>query len=196
MPTFEIDKTPNSPSPSFSPVLIPLSSSMFSTSRWLSLLQPDLILKDSILQLTPQVLNQYQLKGLVLDVDDTVVSTKAAEASPELLAWLDEIKAETAIWLVSNNLKHSRIKRIATSLDLPYIYGASKPSRRKLRQAVRAMDLPYEQVAMVGDRLFTDVLAGNRLGLFTILVEPLTQGNLLHKIEFWLFQNLEKKTRP
>ncbi|NJK28969.1 MAG: YqeG family HAD IIIA-type phosphatase [Acaryochloris sp. RU_4_1] len=169
---------------------------MFSTSRWLSLLQPDLILKDSILQLTPQVLNQYQLKGLVLDVDDTVVSTKAAEASPELLAWLDEIKAETAIWLVSNNLKHSRIKRIATSLDLPYIYGASKPSRRKLRQAVRAMDLPYEQVAMVGDRLFTDVLAGNRLGLFTILVEPLTQGNLLHKIEFWLFQNLEKKTRP
>jgi predicted HAD superfamily phosphohydrolase YqeG len=57
------------------------------------------------------------------------------------------------------------------------------------------MDLPYEQVAMVGDRLFTDVLAGNRLGLFTILVEPLTQGNLLRTIELWLYQNLEKTTR-
>jgi HAD superfamily phosphatase (TIGR01668 family) len=168
---------------------------MISVSRWLSLLQPDLILEDSILQLTPQVLSQYQLKGLVLDVDDTLVSSKAAEASPELLTWLDGVKSETAIWLVSNNLKHSRIKRIAASLDLPYIYGASKPSRRKLRQAVRAMDLPYEQVAMVGDRLFTDVLAGNRLGLFTILVEPLTQGNLLRTIELWLYQNLEKTTR-
>jgi HAD superfamily phosphatase (TIGR01668 family) len=35
------------------------------------------------------------------------------------------------------------------------------------------MNLPVEQVAMVGDRLFTDVLAGNRLGMFTILVEPI-----------------------
>ena len=55
---------------------------------------------------------------------------------------------------------------------MPYILGAAKPSRRKLRQAVDGMNLPVDQVAMVGDRLFTDVLAGNRLGMFTILVEP------------------------
>jgi hypothetical protein len=75
--------------------------------------------------------------------------------------------------MVSNNLSDARIGGIARSLDLPYILGAVKPSRRKLRQAVTAMDLPVEQVAMVGDRLFTDVLAGNRLGMFTILVEPI-----------------------
>jgi len=53
----------------------------------------------------------------------------------------------------------TRIGGIAHSLNLPYILGAVKP-RRKLRQAVTAMNLPVEQVAMVGDRLFTDVLAG------------------------------------
>lgn len=168
---------------------------MSPASSWVSLLQPDLQLEDSILQLTPTLLDQYQLKGLVLDVDDTLVSSKAADVSPELLAWLTEIKTKVPVWLVSNNVKRSRIERIAKSIDLPYIYGASKPSRRKLRKAVSAMDLPYEQVAMVGDRLFTDVLAGNRLGVFTILVEPVGRGSLLRKIELWLYGNLERIAR-
>ncbi len=33
--------------------------------------------------------------------------------------------------------------------------------------------LPHGQVALIGDRLFTDVLAGNRLDLFTVLVRPI-----------------------
>lgn len=165
---------------------------MSPASSWISLLQPDLLLNESILQLTPALLDQHQLKGLVLDVDDTLVSSKAADVSPELLTWLIDIKQKARVWLVSNNIKRSRIERIAKSLDLPYVYGASKPSRRKLRKAVSAMDLPYEQVAMVGDRLFTDVLAGNRLGLFTILVEPVSQSSLLRTVELWIYQTLNK----
>ena len=140
---------------------------------WNKLLQPDLILEASVINLTPDILEQYRLRGLVLDVDETLVSMKATEASDELRQWVQQTRQVAALWMVSNNLSDARIGRIARSLELPYILGAVKPSRRKLRQAVTAMDLPVEQVAMVGDRLFTDVLAGNRLGMFTILVEPI-----------------------
>jgi len=165
---------------------------MSTVSSWISLLKPDLLLNESILKLTPALLDQYQLKGLVLDVDDTVVSSKATDVSSETLEWLIDIKRIAKIWLVSNNINRSRIERIATSLDLHYIHGAGKPSRRKLRKAVSAMGLPHEQVAMVGDRLFTDVVAGNRLGLFTILVEPEDGGSLLRKFEIWIYQHLNK----
>ncbi|MEM8504964.1 MAG: HAD hydrolase-like protein, partial [Cyanobacteria bacterium P01_D01_bin.1] len=85
---------------------------------------------------------------------------------------------------------------IADSLQVPFVASAGKPSRRKLRTAAAAMDLPFEQIAMVGDRIFTDVLAGNRLGLFTILVAPMLEPNskdpknILRNAEFWVSRRL------
>ena len=140
---------------------------------WGKLLQPDLVLGDSVLSLTLEMIQKHEIKGLVLDVDETLVPIRDSDTSPELTAWVETVKTVASLWLVSNNISQYRIARIADSLNIPYIAGAAKPSRRKLKKAVEAMNLPVEKVAMVGDRLFTDVLAGNRLGMFTILVEPM-----------------------
>ena len=168
---------------------------------WGKRLQPDLFLKDTILSLTPEILAQHNIQGLVLDVDETLVPIKMAQISAEILPWIESVRQVTPqIWLVSNNVSESRIHRIAEALNVPYITGAGKPSRRKLRRAVTAMKLPADRVAMVGDRLFTDVLAGNRLGMFTVLVKPMNdpaEGDrkyLIHAIEFRLSRALGAKT--
>ncbi len=143
----------------------------------ISLLEPKCILPGSILLLTPDLIQQQGLKGLVLDVDDTLISTRSATIPRAVRIWVTEVRQVTSLSLVSNNLSHKRIARIARILDLPYIFGARKPSRRRVRQAVDQMQLTLPEVGMVGDRLFTDVLVGNRLGMFTILVEPMADGN-------------------
>ena len=158
----------------------------------MKLLQPDVVLGGNVFRLTPALISRYGLKGLVLDIDDTIVPVKTTEVSEQLVTWLAEIRQECQIWLVTNNPHKQRISTIAASLDLPYILSAAKPSVRKLRMAVDEMGLPYEQVAMVGDRVFTDVLGGNRLGLLTILAQPISATastssfHLLRKIEFGL----------
>ncbi|MBE9146331.1 YqeG family HAD IIIA-type phosphatase [Planktothrix mougeotii] len=163
---------------------------------WGKLLQPDLVLGDCVVHLTPDLLEQHQIKGMVLDVDETLVPITEKSVSEQLKGWIDTLKPQTCLWLVSNNISQARIGSIAETLNLPYISGAGKPSRRKLKRAVEAMDLPVEQVAMVGDRLFTDVLAGNRLGMFTILVEPMVDptmmppANSVRNIEVWLSKML------
>lgn len=162
----------------------------------ISLLQPNLILEGTIFDLTPQMLSERNIRGLILDVDETLVPFKQKEISNELQQWIAQIRQNTPIWLVSNNISYSRIDKIAQSLDLPFLSAAGKPSRRKLKQAATAMNLSQEQVAMVGDRLFTDVLAGNRLGMFTILVEPMidpivaVRSHPIRDFEIWLSQLL------
>lgn len=161
-----------------------------------SLLEPNLVLGGTIFDLTPVILGKHNIKGLILDVDETLVPFKQKETTQELQQWISLIRQTTPIWLVSNNISYSRIGKIAESVDLPFIFAAKKPSRRKLQQAATAMDLPVEQVAMVGDRLFTDVLAGNRLGMFTILVEPMidplvaVRSHPIRDFEIWLSQKL------
>ncbi|MFM7547012.1 MAG: YqeG family HAD IIIA-type phosphatase [Synechococcales cyanobacterium] len=143
--------------------------------KWINLLEPDLVIDGSILDLPLDSLLSNGLKGLVLDVDETVVPLKSDRVSPQMEAWINRFRQSFSIWLVSNNLSQRRIGRIAGILNLPFIASAGKPSRRKIRQAMEAMGLPPEQIGIVGDRLFTDVLAGNRLGLYTILVQPLSR---------------------
>jgi HAD superfamily phosphatase (TIGR01668 family) len=160
------------------------------------ILQPDLVLGNTILHLTPEILTHYQLKGLILDVDETLVPLRETTVSEELSQWVEQTRQVADLWLVSNNLSENRIGGIAQQLSLPYLLGAGKPSRRKLRKAIESMQLPLEQVAMVGDRLFTDVLAGNRLGLFTILVEPMIDPAIaarsypIRNFEVWFSQKL------
>jgi uncharacterized protein len=158
------------------------------------ILQPDLILGDNILALSLEILSQHQIKGLILDVDDTLVPLQETAISEDLQRWVDSLRFSLPIWLVSNNISENRIGAIASNLQLPYLLGAVKPSRRKLRQAMIAMSLPPHQIAMVGDRLFTDILAGNRLGMFTILVKPMVdpleadRAYPIHNFEVWLSQ--------
>jgi HAD superfamily phosphatase (TIGR01668 family) len=169
---------------------------------WNSLLQPDLILEAPILDLTPQIIQKYGLKGLVLDVDETLVPMKTSEVSTDLRSWIEQIRQVASLCLVSNNISENRIGGIARSLDLPYYLGAAKPSRRKIRAALQQMDLPVNQVGMVGDRLFTDVIAGNRLGMFTILVDPIIHPGValrshpLQNMEVWVSQILGVSIPP
>ncbi len=160
------------------------------------LLQPDLVLGGIVTKLTPEILAKNQIKGLILDVDETLVPIHETKITPELARWAEQMKQVAQIWLVSNNLSRNRIGTIAKNLDLPYFLGAKKPSRKKLQQAAAAMNLDSTDVAMVGDRLFTDIVAGNRLGMFTVLVDPMVDPAIaerafpIRNFEVWLTQKL------
>jgi hypothetical protein len=137
------------------------------------LLSPDLIVPGTVLELPILELQQEGIRGIIFDVDDTLVPLRQPAISPEILVWVQDLQQYFQIWLVSNNISNYRIRTIAQIIGVPHINRAAKPSRRALRRALQAMELSSAQVAIVGDRLWTDVLAGNRLGLMTILVSPL-----------------------
>jgi HAD superfamily phosphatase (TIGR01668 family) len=130
------------------------------------------MLDTSLAQLPLERLYQGRIKALILDVDRTLLPRRHSEMPAAMEQWLREAQQHLRVHLFSNNPSKRRIGAVARQLDLPFTTSAGKPRRSALRKVLAELGLPPHQVAMVGDRLFTDVLAGNRLGLFTVLVKP------------------------
>lgn len=142
-------------------------------------------------RLTPAVLRAWGVDALLLDLDNTVVAWDAVTPPPPVAAWLDEVRgAGVRLCLVSNSLS-SRARGAAAHLDLPIARGRFKPSTSKLRDALRVLGVPHGRAAIVGDQLFTDILAGNRLGVRTVLTAPLSprepwRVRVVRVVERWL----------
>ncbi|OBR65083.1 hypothetical protein A7K91_05875 [Paenibacillus oryzae] len=119
----------------------------------------------------------HGVRGIITDLDNTLVGAREPLATPELIVWLDKVKAAGfRVVIVSNNNK-TRVGNFAVPLDIPFLHAARKPSQQAFRKALALLQLEPGQTAMIGDQMMTDVLGGNRLGLHTILVAPISPAD-------------------
>ncbi|HAF17221.1 MAG: YqeG family HAD IIIA-type phosphatase [Thermacetogeniaceae bacterium] len=115
------------------------------------------------------------IRGIIFDLDNTLTEWNNPELSGETISWLENAKKiGFKMCFVSNN-SDLRVKEIADLVDIPFVAWAKKPRRRSFRKAMDLMDTKPEHTAVVGDQIFTDILGGNRLGLFTVLVSPISK---------------------
>jgi len=128
---------------------------------------------ESVLELGLDRLGAMDLDALLLDVDCTLKNYLADEVTPEVAAWLGQLRSGgVGLCLVSNGAG-GRIRSFAEKLDLPFVAKACKPFPFGTRAAVRKMGFVPARTAIVGDQLFADVMAGRLAGIRSILVRPI-----------------------
>ena len=165
----------------------------------LKLLTPDCHL-NNIFEIDVDNLQERGIKGIITDMDNTLVSWSDRTVYPKLEQWFTDLKARGfKLFIVSNNSR-DRGSLLARDLDIPAIWYAVKPRRSAFRKAIKHMQLSPEEVAVVGDQIFTDVLGGNRLGLYTILVTPISEKEffwtkLMRRLEGKIIDRLERTDR-
>jgi uncharacterized protein len=143
-----------------------------------NLLTPNLYL-NNIFEIDADHLKSLGIKGIITDMDNTLVPWSDRTVYPRLAEWFAHLKGKGfKVFIVSNNSK-DRGGQLARELDIPAIWYAIKPRRRAFRKALEQMRLSPEEVAVVGDQIFTDVLGGNRLGLYTIHVTPISEKEFI-----------------
>lgn len=162
------------------------------------LLRPTLALGTSLDQWPPerlvQLLQGMGIRAVVFDLDGTLVPQPYNHVGTMLRQAMEPVRygfipsvsvtqlaalrqAGIAFTIVSNSPVTRYINTMATALGVP-IYGhAQKPSTRKLQQAMAdqfgGLQLRPQQIALIGNTPKTDVMAGNKLGLVTILVNTM-----------------------
>ncbi len=137
----------------------------------MSLFIPDLML-NNLTELGFSDLKKRGIKGIVLDVDNTLTLHGSQEVLPIVLDWLASMKSQgMKLMLVSNNTRE-RVTPFAQRLGLDFVAMGCKPLPYGLKRAQRQMGLSADQIALVGDQIYTDILGGNAAGFWTILVEP------------------------
>ena len=139
----------------------------------------------SIYRLDLARLKQRGVRVLFADLDNTLARYSEVEPSDALRVWVKELEAnDITLFVLSNSRKSTRADVFCKSLGIPYIKHAGKPKKAGFNRAFTVNQITPGEAAIVGDQIFTDVLGGNRSGVFTILVHPIAIDNIFRAIRY------------
>ncbi len=145
---------------------------------------------ESVEKISPNFLIESQIRGLILDIDNTLIGWDEESVPESVLDWVQKVKsAGLKIVLLSNGYRKKQLAvsdRIGARIIPSFL---PKPFPSGFIQAVKDLDLPRANIAVIGDIVFTDILGANLLGLRSILVEPRSSKDFAGT-RFWRF--LEK----
>ncbi len=133
----------------------------------------------SIADIDLEELRNQGIKALLIDLDNTIVPWYNYKIPRRIAEWIERAKGMGfKICIVSNGMKF-RVRRLSQKLGVQFVARAVKPGLRGLRSAIDKLGVELDEVVLIGDQIFTDIWAGNRLGIKTILVRPLSRWELI-----------------
>ena len=124
-------------------------------------------------------LRKNKINALILDVDNTLIDyNKVMSKSVEV--WANMLKQNGfKLYLLSNTSHKEKVETVAKKIGVRYRNLAKKPLKTGFFKVQKDLNEKPENIAVVGDQIFTDIIGGNRSKMFTILVEP------RDKKDFW-----------
>ena len=159
---------------------------------------------DSICNIDLKKLKKVKnIKGIIVDLDNTLVAWGKKEVSQRIIDWVKEAKRLEFKLCIVSNTKSKRVAELAKIFNIPYHSKYFKPFSIAFNNGLKILDTKKSETVVIGDQIFTDILGGNRLKLLTILVVPIVKkdsiGTFLHRnfekiiISFWLRKDIIKK---
>ena len=161
----------------------------------MNLLRPNIYQKD-IFSINYENLKKKNIKNLLFDIDNTIVAGNLKSLDNKTIDLFNKLKQENFnIYIITNALKR-RAKVFSEILDIKTYHFSMKPSPRNYNKIIKENNLNIKETAAIGDQIYTDVLGANKLGILSILVDPVTKHEfIITKINRVKERKLIKKTK-
>ena len=130
--------------------------------------------QESIFTVNYELLKNRGIRCLLFDLDNTIVPENIKVCSDKTKELFNKLKEDFQVIIFSNSPKR-RVSMIANSLGVAYVCWAFKPSPKKFLEVMNNYKYGENEIAIIGDQLLTDVKGGNRVGVLSILVNPVSK---------------------
>ena len=150
----------------------------------------------SIFDIDYKKLKKQNIKALLFDFDNTVIEHKNIKVSKDLVSLMKSLKKDFIVYVVSNSINGKKLDFVCKKLDVSYIGSSAKPFKRGYKKL--NLNVKPNSIAMIGDQLITDVWGAKRMGYFSILVDPISEKEVIFTkfnrfFENLLFKRINKK---
>lgn len=128
---------------------------------------------EKITDIPPSFFNEKGIKFLMIDLDNTLAAYDEHSPADDVKKWIADIK-EIGITpaIVSNSSRLMRVCAFAENFDVNSVARAAKPGIFNILHLIETSGFTAAESALIGDQIFTDVLAANRAGIMSVMTKP------------------------
>ncbi len=156
---------------------------------------PDMY-QQSIYTIDYQMLLDKGIKCLLFDLDNTLVPITDRKPTKKLKELFDDLKSKGFKVIIFSNSHRKRLKPFKEELNVDCCASARKPFKEKFLLILREYRYSVNEVAIIGDQILTDILGGNKVGILTVLINPISNKDFfLTKINRFRERRIMKKLR-
>src|SRR5665213_619402 len=150
---------------------------------------------DTLTAVSLDLLAKTGVRGIVVDLDNTVCEYRRPELAPGVAEWVAAARDRGfAMVLVSNNFTE-RVASVGAQLGIPVVQNALKPLPFAFLRALRLLGTTRRATIVIGDQRFTAVLGAKLVGLRTILTKPLVERDFaLTRVLRFLERTIARRT--
>ena len=134
---------------------------------------------NSIFEIPVSFYAEHGIKVVLSDLDNTLDDYRVKTPSPRTQELVKNLKEAGINFYIASNNTSKRVSLYGKELGIPVFSGLMKPFSGPLKKLIEKQGFKKEEVVLIGDQVLTDVKAGNKAGIMTILTEPISEGDII-----------------
>ncbi len=140
--------------------------------------KPDMYRKN-IYEVDYKKLNSMGIKCLLFDLDNTIITNDTKKPSKKVIDLIEKLKSMGFRIIIFSNAHKKKIQPFKEILEVDCSAKSKKPFKKKFNIVIKEYRYSENEIALIGDQLVTDILGGNRVGIYTILVDRISGKEII-----------------
>lgn len=170
---------------------------MFGSKKEINFIIPDMY-APNVFEINYEQLKQKGINNLIFDIDNTIAFVDDLTVTDEIEKLFVKLKKQGFNIILMSNNSSGRVVPVAKALGVSYLSNAGKPDKKSYDNVLKMLKCDKKSAVAIGDQMITDIAGAKKYGIYTVLVDQLSEENNIQtgtakKLQDKIVRKLKKK---